>query len=250
MQPFDGGKFDKRYEEVFKPAITAAGLEPYRVDKDPSVSVPIAEIEQGIRDSHICFADITEDNPNVWFELGFAIACNKEVVLVCSKERTTRFPFDVQHRSIIHYGTGSPSDYATLKKGITARIKAYLKKHDDLATSVSEITKVTSSDGLEQHEIVALAIIAASLDHPGDAYSAYRIKKDMESSGYTNVAAAIAMKSLDKQEFIAQQTLFDEAHEQYFAYSLSDKGWDWVLANKHKFNLKKPDEATDSFTSS
>ena len=31
MQPFDGGPFDRRYKDVFAPAIKAAGLEPYRV---------------------------------------------------------------------------------------------------------------------------------------------------------------------------------------------------------------------------
>ena len=30
IQPFDGGQYDKRYEDVFEPAIRAAGLEPYR----------------------------------------------------------------------------------------------------------------------------------------------------------------------------------------------------------------------------
>jgi hypothetical protein len=29
IQPFDGGKFDKRFDEVFKPAVTAAGVEPH-----------------------------------------------------------------------------------------------------------------------------------------------------------------------------------------------------------------------------
>ena len=66
MQPFDGGTFDKRYESVFAPAIKAAKIEPYRVDRDPSVSIPIQEIESGIRNSDICLADITTDNPNVW----------------------------------------------------------------------------------------------------------------------------------------------------------------------------------------
>ena len=49
MQPFDKGVFDKRYESVFSPAISAAGVEPYRVDRDPSVSIPIQEIENGMR---------------------------------------------------------------------------------------------------------------------------------------------------------------------------------------------------------
>ena len=95
MQPFDGGKFDKRFEEVFSPAIKAAGLDPYRVDKDPGVEIPINDIEKGIREASLCFADITTDNPNVWFELGYAISANKPVVLVCSTERTGKFPFDI-----------------------------------------------------------------------------------------------------------------------------------------------------------
>ncbi len=36
IQPFDkGGPYDKRYRGVLVPAITDAGLEPYRVDEDP-----------------------------------------------------------------------------------------------------------------------------------------------------------------------------------------------------------------------
>jgi len=77
MQPFDEAVFDKRYADVFEPAIQEAGLEPYRVDRDPGVSIPIQDIEDGIRTAELCFAEITTDNPNVWFELGYAIAVGK-----------------------------------------------------------------------------------------------------------------------------------------------------------------------------
>ena len=63
IQPFDKGKFDNRFKDVFSPAITDAGLEPYRVDQDPKVSIPIQDIEKGIRESRLCLADITIDNP-------------------------------------------------------------------------------------------------------------------------------------------------------------------------------------------
>ena len=49
IQPFDFGKFDKRYADVYQPAIKAAGLEPYRVDRDPGVDVAIEAIEEGCR---------------------------------------------------------------------------------------------------------------------------------------------------------------------------------------------------------
>lgn len=86
IQPFDSGKFDKRFHDIYKPAIEAAGLEAYRVDQDPGVQVPIDSIEKGIRQAAVCLADITADNPNVWYELGFAYAAGKPVVMVCSEE--------------------------------------------------------------------------------------------------------------------------------------------------------------------
>ena len=128
MQPFDGGPFDARYEDVFVPAIKDAGLEPYRVDRDPGVTIPIDEIEAGIRSADVCLAEISLDKPNVWYELGFAIASQKEVVLVCIEDRRTSFPFDVQHRTIIRYRTDSPRDFETVKEKVTARLKAILAK--------------------------------------------------------------------------------------------------------------------------
>jgi hypothetical protein len=92
IQPFDdGGPFDKRYDDVLVPAIRAAELEEYRVDRDPNVAIPIDQIETAIPTSVICLADITLDNPNVWFELGYAIALAKQVVLICNKNRATPF---------------------------------------------------------------------------------------------------------------------------------------------------------------
>ena len=53
IQPFDSGKFDKRFQDIYKPAIEAAGLEAYRVDLDPGVLVPIESIEKGIRQAAV-----------------------------------------------------------------------------------------------------------------------------------------------------------------------------------------------------
>jgi hypothetical protein len=65
------------YHETFAPAIIEAGFQPYRVDEDRRADVLITSIEDGIRSASVCLADITTDNPNVWFELGFALAVNR-----------------------------------------------------------------------------------------------------------------------------------------------------------------------------
>lgn len=65
IQPFDKGQYDKRYKDLLEPAIREAGLTPYRVDEDPSVVIPIDDIENKIRESEICLADVTTNNPNI-----------------------------------------------------------------------------------------------------------------------------------------------------------------------------------------
>lgn len=238
MQPFDGALFDKRYKDTFSPAIIDAGLEPYRVDQDPKVSIPIQDIELGIRDSRICFAEITQDNPNVWFELGYAIASGKEVVMVCSVDRTAKFPFDVQHRSIIKYKAESASDFAILRGQITTKIKAFLQKEETLP-KISELAKLNKIEGLDQHEIVSLAALAENLDHPGDHATAYQIKNDMERSGFTKIAATIALKSLLQKGLIATAEHPEWNSEPYIGYTFTDSGWAWVLDNQDKFLLRK-----------
>ena len=131
IQPFDDGKYDKRYEDIYKPAIEAAGLEAYRVDRDASVEVPIDAIEQGIRNAAVCLADITSDNPNVWYELGFAFASSRPVVMVCSGERI-KYPFDIQHRAIINYVADSSRDFESQSFRSRKESKAVLDNRETL----------------------------------------------------------------------------------------------------------------------
>lgn len=244
MQPFDGGVFDSRYEDVYSPAIKEAGLEPYRVDQDPKVSIPIQEIENGIRDSRICLADISLDNPNVWFELGFAIASFKEVVLICSDQRQSKFPFDVQHRSIIRYSTGAPRDFEVLRKNITKRINALLQKAETLS-AVSSASAVKKIEGLDQHEIVTLAAIGENIDTTEDVAAIYQIRRDMEQYGFTKLATTMALKTLQDKGFIASGSYTDYEGDRFVGYSLSQTGWQWIMDNKDQFVLKQVQTVSD-----
>ncbi len=241
MQPFDADKFDKRYDSVFAPAIIAAGLEPYRVDRDPAVNVPIQDIEKGIRDAELCLADITTDNPNVWFELGFSFAIPREVVLVCSNERITKYPFDVQHRAIIQYNTGAPQDFEELKNKIEKRIHAILKKNSEISR-VTTISAVKDTVGLNQHELVALVTVMQNSFLSNGYVSGYNIRKDMNKAGFTDIAVGIALKILSTTKgMIMADTFRDEYGEPYSVYTTTPKGDDWLIANQDKLELKIDD---------
>jgi hypothetical protein len=242
IQPFDKGAFDKRYDDVFDPAIRAAELEPYRVDRDPSASIPVEQIEAGIRSAQVCLADITADNPNVWFELGFALSANREVVMVCAASRE-RFPFDIQHRSIIVYRTESSSDFEDLSSRITDRLRAIVKKETTLGTAATAVSSPTVSvHGLKPHELVTLVCIAQNVDGPEGSVSTYHIRKDMERAGYTNVAVTLGLASLSRKGMISSESGYDEDRQvSYTLYKLESPGWTWLDENQHQLTLEKDD---------
>src|SRR6266568_1690556 len=228
LQPFDSGKFDKRFDDVYKPAIEAAGLEAYRVDRDPKVEVAIEAIEEGIRNAAICLADITTDNPNVWYELGFARASGRPVAMTCSEERVGRkYPFDIQHRAVVNYKSEAPRDFNDLKTTITSRLKALLEKSAALR-QLAESEQVAPTKGLSQPELIVLAVLAGDTSLPGTSTSVWSLKNDAERSGLTSVGFALAFRRLITKCLIESFQDSDERGEEYNAARLTDNGWEWV----------------------
>ncbi len=235
IQPFDAGRFDKRYRDIFAPAITAADLEPYRIDADPTVSIPIDDIESGIRRADVCFADITLDNPNVWFELGYALASEKEVCLVCSDERTTKFPFDVQHRSIIKYSVESRSDYVTLEEKITQRLKAIQSKTAKLRV-LSVNSPIKDMNDLSQHEMMVLATIMENRNGPDDKVTHSTVRNDLDRLGYNNLALNIGVEKLLQKGFIEHEAQSQE-EDAWTVYAITRNGVRWITENYDRLNL-------------
>lgn len=148
IQPFDNGKFDKRYRDCIEPAITAAGLIPYRVDQDLQAdSLPNA-IERRIRIAELCVADITLDNPNVWLEVGLAIASDRPLIMICAEDRSS-LPFDVRHRNVLFYKTESGSDFDELKDTLGKRINALLRAERRPAQGTSSKRRARVREQLE-----------------------------------------------------------------------------------------------------
>ena len=192
-------------------------------------------------------ADITTDNPNVWFELGVAIASQRLVVIVCSKERTVAFPFDVQHLSIIRYATDSSSDFDKLKKDIDVRLKALLTKEQQLER-VASISSVAKVQGLQAQEIAALVCVAQEVDAPDDGVAAYTVRQGMEAAGFTKLAFTLALHSLIEKTMVEARKDSDYNGNEFFAYRLTEAGVGWLSANQDKLPLRtEKAEETENF---
>ena len=242
IQPFSP-KFDKRYHEDYKPALEDAGLEPYRVDQDPGTERLMDSIEEEIRKATICLADITTDNPNVWYELGYAFAVGRSVIMVCSNKRDGKYPFDIQHRTIIEYASESRSDFDKLRDEISRRAKALVQKN--AVRQLIEAEQVAPTGGLSQAEIRLLAIAAAETPIPDTSVSAASLRNDATNAGLTDIGVAVAIRGLRRKgyvEFGSEEGDYGERHE---TVAVTDTAWKWIESNESLFSLFKGREIED-----
>lgn len=75
--------FDEIYEEIIKPVSDEANIEPNRADRAFQLGfVMCKKICKLIRQADYLIADVTEDNPNVYYELGLAWGFGRNILLV------------------------------------------------------------------------------------------------------------------------------------------------------------------------
>jgi len=243
IQPFDDAEYEKRYRDVFRPAIESAGLRPYRVDEDASVNVIATAIEEGIKNSVLCFAEITADNPNVWFELGYAMALNKKIVMVCKEER--HLPFDIRHRKIIRYASQSPSDFEAPKRQVTEAIKAALVT-SKLVEKLSDPVNLSESDQKLPHVLTALVVVASG-DQFDSGMSHQAIRNEMRDAGFNDLAMRLALQELLADGFISRHEDGDYNGDPYHFYMVTQKAERWLQENIDSLNLRyQPATETDA----
>lgn len=98
-----GGMYDQLYDNVIKPICEKKDIKPVRADEVPASSAILDDIIRSLRSANIIIADITPNNPNVFYELGYAHAIGKAVILLCEKSERPNLPFDVSGYRTIFY---------------------------------------------------------------------------------------------------------------------------------------------------
>lgn len=247
IQPFKE-PYLKRFNDVYSPAITEAGLIPMRVDLNPGAKNLIEEIESGIKESELCFADISSDNPNIWYELGFAFAIGKNVVMTCEFGKREHFPFDISHKHIIQYKTESPTDFNQLKTDIVSKINAF---KNDIKTQERILeSPLQDINGLKPYESTLLAFIIGDQKMDNQYSSINWLSEKMERVGFTNTATGIAFRLLQKKGFIeSSYQSNDYDGESYPACHLTAQGEEFILNHIELFDLTQeiPSSSPDKF---
>lgn len=116
LMPFDAS-FNDIYEFGIKGACTDMGIYCERVDEQVFLGSMLERIYSQISRADLLVADMTGKNPNVYYEVGYAHALGKNVVLLTSIAQD--IPFDLKHFPHIVYGT----EIKTLRASLGRHLK-------------------------------------------------------------------------------------------------------------------------------
>lgn len=242
IQSFDGGKYDRRYSETIRPALIKAGVEPQRADEILGLNPVIEKIETAIDAASICIAEVSEDNPNVWLELGYALALDRPTVILCDKSKRDKLPFDIQYRPIIFYRTDSRSGYEELEGNIIKWIKNELSTSQRIRSiKVLKLGSETKSD-LEDYEVAVLSSAFAFWPTTEGGISHWKLEQNLKEMEFTEIALALGVSGLIERNFLTEKLLIDHDYqnEGYKAYFITNSGIQWLQKNKDSLVVKQP----------
>lgn len=124
--------FNRVYVELIQPALEAADLVVFRADQEQRAGDIRTDMFQELLIADLVLADLTLDNPNVWYELGVRHALRaRGVVIVCGGRVTTAFDLytDRKLRYAIKDGgpdpTALPSDIQRLTEMVKATLESW-----------------------------------------------------------------------------------------------------------------------------
>ncbi|MBA5689398.1 hypothetical protein [Rugamonas apoptosis] len=120
ISPF-GEPFDTYFSHIIKPALEDCGLFAVRGDSLYRPTTIVDDIWQGIRDADLLVAELTDRNPNVFYELGLAHAISKPVILISKSIEDV--PFDLRSIRVLLYDKDHPDWGNKLRAALTKAIQ-------------------------------------------------------------------------------------------------------------------------------
>jgi hypothetical protein len=112
--------YETLYQQVLEPILIEHGFRVVRADMIQQSSVIIDDVHRSIQKADIVIVEATEMNPNVYYELGFAVAHNRETILLTQEGKQP--PFDTQQRRHLSYGSDLDATRETFRKWLAASV--------------------------------------------------------------------------------------------------------------------------------
>lgn len=131
-----------------KPVLKRAGYSVIRADKEQTPGLISLAIIQRLSDSDLVIADISENNPNVFYELAVRHSVNKPVIII--KKPHQRLPFDIKDNRAISIDMTKPEIWKPAMKTLKQQVESSEK--DPIISSKSILSDFIKLDRIPNRE--------------------------------------------------------------------------------------------------
>jgi tetratricopeptide (TPR) repeat protein len=134
----DGLDFEWTYRELILPAVLDAGLACQRGDEFGGLALIHKAILQAVIASDVVIADVSNNNPNVIYELGVRHALRRGITIILSLGHRS-LPFHLQGSPVVLYGENGELPTAENVARFRSRLTALVKDRIERVTSDSPL---------------------------------------------------------------------------------------------------------------
>lgn len=154
---------DQVLKHVIRPAVSSCGYKAVRADEIDKPGMITSQVIQHVVNDALVVADLTERNPNVFYELAIRHALRKPLVQIIRKGEA--IPFDVAGTRTIYVDHKDLDSVEAAKTEIVEQIKALEKDSSDIETPISvslDLQLLRQSEKPEERSLADL--VAAVVD--------------------------------------------------------------------------------------
>ena len=224
----EGTETRKRADQVLKhiigPAAESCGYKPVRADEIDKPGLITSQVIQHIVSDDLVVADLTEKNPNVFYELAIRHAIRKPMVQIMQKGE--KIPFDVAGQRTIPIDHTDLDQAAAAKDAIIRQIKEVEDDPNDLETPISmslDLQALRSSENPQDRSLAdvlsELSDIKIALSKQGNdstsvisdvaerlQFLVHRLERDSDDSAIYYRQNKYLLKSVDSFELFESES--------------------------------------------
>lgn len=166
----EGSDIRKRADQILKhiiaPAVEECGYTPQRADHIDKPGIITSQVIHRVVDDPLVIADLTGQNPNVFYELAIRHAIKKPLVQIIQKGE--QIPFDVSATRTIFVDHTDLDSAEEAKKAIIEQIKSVEKDATDFDTPISlalDLQLFKQSENPEQRTLADILTILSEMNN-------------------------------------------------------------------------------------
>lgn len=155
---------DQILKHVISPPLLECGYTATRADQISEPGMITSQVIQHIVDDELVVADLTDRNPNVFYELAIRHAIRKPLVQLI--KRGEQIPFDVAGTRTIYVDHHDLDNVEEAKKEIIAQVRSLEKDPAKLETPISvslDLQLLKQSDNPEQRSLADVLSVISEL---------------------------------------------------------------------------------------